>query len=77
MEAHGPSPRDASANAITYGSFLGSLVDFLIVAFVVFDGHEGPAEFPRRRRPRPGECPRCKEIIPGSGSECRASASAV
>ena len=69
-------PDGTPANAITYGSFLGSLVDFLIVAFVVFMVTKAllkpaPAETPSK------ECPECKEIIPAAARKCRACASAV
>ena len=66
------------ANAITYGAFLGAVVDFVIVAFVVFVITKAllkPAPAPAG--PTTKECPECKETIPAAARKCRACASAV
>ena len=66
------------ANAITYGAFLGAVVDFVIVAFVVFVITKAllkPAPAPAG--PATKECPECKETIPAAARKCRACASAV
>ena len=71
-------PDGTPANAITYGAFLGSLVDFVIVAFVVFMVTKAllkPA--PAAPGPVMKECPECKESIPAAARKCRACASAV
>jgi large conductance mechanosensitive channel len=70
-------PDGTPANAITYGSFLGSMVDFVIVAFVVFMITKAllkpsPAEAPPTK-----ECPECKEVIPAAARKCRACTSPV
>ena len=64
--------------AISYGSFIGAVVDFAIVGFVVFTitkallkpkpGHAAPAM---------KSCPECLEIIPAAAKKCRACASVV
>jgi large conductance mechanosensitive channel len=70
-------PDGSVANAITYGSFLGNIVDFVIIAFVVFMitkallRPSGPAPAPLKA------CPFCLEEIPKAASKCRACASAV
>lgn len=71
-------PDGAPANAITYGAFLGNVVDFIIVAFVVFMITKSllkPA--PAAPGPAMKECPECKESIPAAARKCRACASAV
>ena len=71
-------PDGSPANAITYGAFLGNIVDFLIVAFVVFMVTKALLK-PSAAAPAPPtkECPECKESIPAAARKCRACASAV
>jgi large conductance mechanosensitive channel len=62
-------------NAISYGAFLGTVVDFLIVAFVVF-------MIVRRFLPPPAStpvkgCPYCLETVPAAASKCRSCGSAI
>ena len=71
-------PDGSPANAITYGAFIGNVVDFLVVAFVVFRITQALL------RPAPAapgapmkECPECMETIPAAARKCRACASAV
>jgi len=68
-------PDGTVANAITYGQFFGAIVDFVIIAFVVFMITKAFL------KPAPGAptktCPECKEIIPADARKCRACASAV
>ena len=71
-------PDGTVANAVTYGTFLGSIVDFVIVAFCVFMITKAllkPAPV------APGAptkvCPECKETVPADARKCRACASAV
>ena len=71
-------PDGTVANAITYGSFFGAVVDFIIIAFVVFMITKAllkPA--PAAAAPPTKECPECKEIIPAAARKCRACTSAV
>ena len=71
-------PDGAPANAITYGAFLGNVVDFVIIAFVVFTITKSllkPA--PAAPGPPMKECPECRESIPAAARKCRACASAV
>ena len=71
-------PDGTVANAITYGAFVGSVVDFVIIAFVVFLITKAllkPA--PAAAGPPTKECPECKEIIPAAARKCRACTSAV
>ena len=62
-------------NAIRYGHLLGSILDFAIIAFIVF------AITKAAIRPDPGlptkSCPQCLEVIPLGATKCRACASAV
>jgi large conductance mechanosensitive channel len=71
-------PDGTPANAITYGAFVGSVVDFVIIAFVVFVITKAllkPAPAPPG--PAMKECPECRETIPAAARKCRACASAV
>jgi large conductance mechanosensitive channel len=71
-------PDGTPANAITYGAFLGNLVDFIILALVVYLITKAllrPA--PAAAAPATKECPECKEIIPAAARKCRACGSPV
>ena len=71
-------PDGTPGNAITYGAFLGNLVDFVIIALCVFMITKAilkPA--PAAPGPPTKECPECKEIIPAAARKCRACTSAV
>ncbi|HTO92456.1 MAG TPA: large conductance mechanosensitive channel protein MscL [Candidatus Sulfotelmatobacter sp.] len=63
--------------AVSYGNFLGSVVDFVIIAFCVFMITKALL----REKPAPGPatkvCPECKEVIPADARKCRACASTV
>ena len=66
------------ANAITYGAFVGNVVDFVIVAFIVFVITKAllkPA--PAAPAPATKQCPECLESVPAAARKCRACASAV
>lgn len=62
-------------NAISYGAFLGTVVDFVIVAFVVF------LILRRFLQPAPAApsktCPFCLETVPSGATKCRACTSAL
>lgn len=65
-------PLDAK-NAILYGHFLGTLLDFLLISFVVFlivrtlvKPVPEPAAEPMKK------CPECLEMIPEAARRCRA-----
>ncbi|MEO6486962.1 MAG: large conductance mechanosensitive channel protein MscL [Thermoanaerobaculia bacterium] len=62
-------------NAILYGHLIGALLDFIIIAFVVFAivkmVMRPAADVPTR------SCPECLEIIPLAAKRCRACAVAV
>jgi len=69
-------PDGTPANAITYGAFLGNLVDFVIVATIVF-GITKALLKPAPAAPGPAmkQCPECLESIPAAARKCRACAS--
>lgn len=65
-------------NAILYGHFLGTLVDFTIIMFVVFllmrmlmRAMPPPAPAPTK------QCPECLETVPAAARRCRACAVAL
>jgi large conductance mechanosensitive channel len=71
-------PDGTPANAITYGQFIGSVVDFVIVAFCVFMITKAllkPAPAPPA--PETKTCPDCLESVPKAARKCRACGSAV
>ena len=70
----GPDGKDV-VNSINYGAFFGTLVDFVIVAFVVFLIVKQFLK-PAPATPTKG-CPYCLETVPIGATKCRACASAI
>ncbi len=69
-------PDGTPANAITYGAFIGNVVDFVIIATAVFMITKALIRPAPAAAPAPTkECPECKEIIPSAARRCRACAS--
>ena len=71
-------PDGSPAAQVTYGAFVGNLVDFIIIAFVVFMITKALLK-PEPAPPPPPtkECPFCKESVPAAATKCRACASAI
>ena len=72
--AVGPDGKEV-VNSINYGTFAGTVLDFVIVALVVFliiRSIVKPAPAPPTK-----PCPYCKETIPADATKCRACTSAV
>ena len=72
------TPDGTPGNAVTYGAFIGSLVDFVIIAAAVFMITKAlikPAA-PAPAKPTK-ECPECLDLIPRAARKCRACGSAV
>ena len=71
----------AGAATINYGVFLNTIVDFLIVVFVIFlvirqvNRMKGPVAEPEA--PRTRECPECLSMVPpptvAAGESCRST----
>ena len=57
-------------NAIAYGDLIGRIVDFAIIAFVVY--LIAKAFLPKPGQPTTKECPECKESIPKDARRCKA-----
>jgi large conductance mechanosensitive channel len=62
-----------SENAILYGHFLGTLIDFIVISFVVFmivkmlvKPVPAPPAAPMKA------CPECLEMVPAAARRCRA-----
>lgn len=65
-----------TVNAIKYGHFVGSLVDFTAISFVVF--LISKSVLPKEAAPAPTKsCSECLEAIPVEAKKCRACASPV
>ena len=65
-------------SAILYGHFLGTLVDFVIISFVVFLILRTLIKpVPQEAAEPMRKCPECLEMIPEAARRCRACATAV
>lgn len=62
-------------NAIKYGDLLGRIVDFVIIAFVVFMITKWLLKAPPP--PQTKSCPECLETVPIAARRCRACTSAI
>ena len=72
------NPDGTPGNAITYGAFIGAVVDFAIIALCVFLITKAllrPA--PSAPAPPTKTCPECLETMPLAARKCRACASAI
>jgi large conductance mechanosensitive channel len=59
-------------NAVTYGNFFGNVVDFIIIAFIVYMITKALIkEVPAPPPPPSKTCPRCKEIVAVDASRCK------
>ena len=62
-----------SENALLYGHFLGTVIDFLIISFVVFlivKALVKPVPVPPAAPMK--ACPECLEMVPAAARRCRA-----
>jgi large conductance mechanosensitive channel len=58
-------------NGITYGHLIGAIVDFVIIAFVIFLIVRYALPKPEAA-PATKECPQCRTLIPASATRCHA-----
>jgi large conductance mechanosensitive channel len=63
----------ATVNAIKYGDFLGNVVDFVVIAFVVFLVLKALVREPPAAPTK--DCPFCKETLPMGATRCKACTS--
>ena len=71
-------PDGTPVNSITYGAFLGAVVDFVIIALCVFlitKAMLKPAPAPPA--PATRTCPECLESVPAAARRCRSCASVL
>jgi large conductance mechanosensitive channel len=73
-QAVGPDGRPV-VNSINYGALAGTVIDFVIVAFVVFLIVRTMLK-PAPAAPTKG-CPYCLETVPAAATKCRACTSAL
>jgi large conductance mechanosensitive channel len=69
-------PDGTPGNAIAYGAFLGNVIDFVLIAFVVYLITKAFLK-PAAAAPATKECPECRELIPAGARRCRACTSPV
>lgn len=72
----------AKAPTLNYGLFLNTVIEFLIVAFVIFVivkqvNRFMPAPAPAPAAPATKECPQCCTQIPAAAKKCPACTSAL
>jgi large conductance mechanosensitive channel len=64
--------------AILYGHFIGTVLDFVIVSFVVFLIVKALVKPVPAAEPEPmRQCPECREMVPAAARRCRACTSAI
>ena len=67
----GPDGKEA-INAINYGTFFGNVVDFAIIALVVYMMTKALIKEAPTPPPAPSKnCPRCKEAIAVDATKCK------
>jgi large conductance mechanosensitive channel len=68
----GTAPDGKTENAIKYGTFFGNVVDFLIIALVIYLITKSLLkETPAPAPPPTKNCPRCKEAILIDATKCK------
>ena len=72
------APDGTPGNAVTYGAFIGSLVDFVIIAAAVFMITKALIKPAAAAPAAPTkQCPECLDMIPKAARKCRACGSPV
>jgi large conductance mechanosensitive channel len=67
----GPDGKEA-INALNYGTFFGNVVDFVIIAFVVYMITKALIKEPAPPPPPDVKtCPRCKESVATAATKCK------
>jgi len=76
LSQHTDKAGKLSVNAIKYGDFVGTVIDFIVIAFVVFLITK--MLLPKATPAAPTKtCPECLETIPETARKCRACTSLV
>jgi len=74
---HAADPKDDAV--LKYGDFLGSIVDFVVVAFFLFlivsKIIQGAERHISKKEPASKECPFCLETVPFKATRCKACTS--
>ena len=68
-------PDGTVASAITYGNFFGNVIDFVMIALVVFLITRSLLKPKDEAKAPTRECPECREIVPVAARRCRACTS--
>jgi large conductance mechanosensitive channel len=67
----GPDGKEV-VNSINYGSFAGSVIDFVIIAFVVYVITKSLIKEPPPAPPAPSKtCPKCLESVAPGATKCK------
>jgi large conductance mechanosensitive channel len=71
-ERMGPDGKTAAINSLNYGTFFGNVVDFVIIAFVVYMITKALIKEPAAPPPPDVKtCPRCKESVAIAATKCK------
>lgn len=71
-------PDGTPINAITYGAFIGAVVDFVIIALCIFLITKSMLKPPPApAAPATRTCPECLETLPAAARRCRSCASVL
>jgi large conductance mechanosensitive channel len=67
----GPDGKEV-VNGLGYGNFMGNVIDFLVIAFVIYMLTRSLLKEPPPAPPPPGkQCPRCLESIAPEATRCK------
>jgi large conductance mechanosensitive channel len=70
-KAVGPDGKEV-INAVSYGNFLGNVIDFVVIAFVIYLLTKSLLKEPPPAPPAPSkQCPRCKETVDPAATRCK------
>jgi large conductance mechanosensitive channel len=67
LTQHADTAGKITTNSIKYGHFMGSLIDFTIIAFIVFLITKLLLKEPASKA-----CPECLEVVPKAAKRCKA-----
>ena len=62
---------ELGANVLTYGRFIGAIINFLLIALIIFFVVKGINKLTKKEEPKPArKCPFCKGDIADDATRC-------